>query len=189
MALPDFKELRKDMELLDIKREELFDKSRGVIKLSKTVIYAVQRNDLASASKYAAEIKKAMDVLRKVAKNNPYANGNIKAAAQEYVEALCFLEYSLSKKILTKKDLDVSTEEYLLGLCDLSGELVRKAINASIKGDFSTSLEIKEVVAGLYAELMLFDFRNSELRKKFDGIKYDLRKLEDLALAIRMKNG
>jgi hypothetical protein len=33
---------------------------------------------------------------------------------------------------------------------------------------------------------MLFDFRN-ELRRKFDSIKYDLKKLDDVALGIKLK--
>jgi hypothetical protein len=34
---------------------------------------------------------------------------------------------------------------------------------------------------------MLFDWRNTPARKKFDSIKYGLEKLEDLALKIKMK--
>ena len=39
----------------------------------------------------------------------------------------------------------------------------------------------------LYGELLKFDFRDGELRKKFDGIKYDLKRLEDVALSIKLK--
>ena len=31
------------------------------------------------------------------------------------------------------------------------------------------------------------DFRNGELRRKFDGIKYDLKKMEDLLLSLKLQ--
>lgn len=32
----------------------------------------------------------------------------------------------------------------------------------------------------LFGELVQFDFRNGPLRKKFDGVKYDVRKIDDI---------
>ena len=69
----------------------------------------------------------------------------------------------------------------------MTGELVRKAINDAIKGNMKSALFIKGFVEELYGELLQFDFRNSELRRKFDGIKYDLKRLEDIALSIKLK--
>ena len=99
--------------------------------------------------------------------------------------------YPSSNPILAQKDLaeviNIDPEHYLLGICDLTGELVRKAINNAIKGDTKPAFEIKDFVEELYNELMLFDFRGGELRKKFDSIKYDLGKLDQLAFDITVK--
>jgi predicted translin family RNA/ssDNA-binding protein len=46
---------------------------------------------------------------------------------------------------------------------------------------------IKELVSEIYGEMIKFDFRNGDLRKKFDGIKYDLKKIEDLVFEIKIK--
>jgi len=73
-------------------------------------------------------------------------------------------------------------------LCDLTGELVRRAINKAINEQYSESVEIRDVVAMIYENLMQFDFRNGELRRKFDSIKYDLKKLEDLVLELKLKD-
>ena len=85
------------------------------------------------------------------------------------------------------KELGFDAESYIGGLCDLSGELVRRAINSAISGKNSEALAIKQFISDLYGELMQFDFRNGEIRRKFDGIKYDLRKLEDMALQLKLK--
>ena len=81
----------------------------------------------------------------------------------------------------------MTDENYLLGLCDLVGEVVRRSINLAIKGKFDAAVEAKEFVAELYYQLSKFDFRNSELRRKFDGMKYELKKLEDLVLDLKLK--
>ena len=39
----------------------------------------------------------------------------------------------------------------------------------------------------MYGELLKFDFRDNEVRRKFDAVKYDLRKLEDLVLDLKLK--
>jgi len=91
------------------------------------------------------------------------------------------------KKIPTRKELGIDTESYLLGMCDLTGELVRKAVNSAIKRNFKEVLEIKELVSDIYSLFLEFDLRNGELRKKMDSIKYNLMKLEDLAYKVGMK--
>ena len=101
-----------------------------------------------------------------------------------------------NKKILTAKnnkipaadELEISTEPYLLGLTDLTGELVRKAINLAINKEYNEAIKIKILVEDIYEQLLMFDLRNSELRKKFDSIKYNLKKLDDLVYEIKMKH-
>ncbi len=179
----DFEKLRKALAESYETRERAISKSRELVSLSKKVIYSVQRNDLKAAEDALNSLrkhKKEMDLLK--CEESAY-----RIAMQEFVEALTFYEFIKNGKLTTSSQAGVDAESYLLGVCDLTGELVRKAVNAAINGKYDESLKIKEFVSELYGELMLFDFRNSELRRKFDGIKYDLKKLEDLALQIRLK--
>jgi len=69
-------------------------------------------------------------------------------------------------------------------LCDLAGELVRKAVKDSIKKNFDSVLEIRDFVEELYGEFLKFNLRNGELRKKSDSIRWNLNKLEELALDV-----
>ena len=39
----------------------------------------------------------------------------------------------------------------------------------------------------IYGELLKFDFRDNEIRRKVDAVKYELRKLEDLVLDLKFK--
>ncbi len=188
IAKKDFENMRKELEAFDKQRELVIKKSREVIKLSKKIIYAVHRLDIKLAETSLKEIKSKIRELDKEACKNQELiyNGPYKIAIQEFVEAACYLEFVKNKKIPSAKELKVNTESYIAGICDLTGELVRKAINSAINNDYDQALFIKKFVNDLYNELMLFEFRN-ELRRKFDSIKYDLKKLDELALGIKLK--
>ena len=182
--IESFKFIKRELESNDKKREDLIQKAREIIKLSKIVIYSVHRLEMKEAIRNAKIMK---------AKVNRLPIGNFdteigKVAFQEYVEAECFLQFNINQKIPTQKALGVSTINYLLGLCDLSGELVRNAVNSVVRGDAKKALEIKEDVEELYGEFLKLNIRSSELRKKADSIRWNLRKLEDLSLNITIPN-
>ncbi len=185
----DFKKIGQELISYENKREKIVRKSRDILKLSKQIIYSVHRNELQKAGSLVQQIKTNLKVLKKIAKTNIRLlfSGSYKIAEQEAVEALAYYSIIKNRKLPTKTDLGVDAEHYLLGICDLTGELVRNAVNSVTKGDFKTPLKIKDFVHDLYHEMQMFDFRNSELRRKVDSIKYDLKKLEDLALQLKLK--
>jgi len=186
----DFEEMRKYMEAFDGMREQLIAQSRTILKSSKAAIYAAHRGDMKEADTLLADAKSGIKKIDSLLKKDPHlaaSTGAYSDALEEYTEAACYVHYLKNKTIPTAKQLGVEVEVYLPALSDVVGELVRKAINSSIKGDYKTALEIKEFVTDLYQELMLFDWRNTPVRKKFDAIKYGLEKLEDLALKIKLK--
>lgn len=180
----DFQALKKEFDRASATRERAISLSREALLLSKQAIYSAHREDLAEASRLAARLKAKIAEIRKLGYPEP---GISEVAVQEYVEAVCFLQFCKSRSIPSYASLGVSPEHYLLGVCDLAGELNRKAVNSAIRGRFEDVYAIKEFVSELYSELLKLDFRNSELRRKFDGVKYELKKLEDLVLELSLK--
>jgi len=184
-----FADMRKELEQFDSLRENVIKTARDVLKLSKAAIYEIHRGNLKSAEANLKNAKKIISRIDSLIKKNVLlaSVGAYNEALEEYVEASCYLGFMKKKKLLTAKELGVGTNVYLQGLCDLVGELVRKAINSSIDNDFKTAKKIKDFVADVYSELMMFDFRNVPVRRKFDSIKYGLEKLETLMLDIKLK--
>jgi translin len=186
----DFARMRKEIERFDSLREQLIKESRSVLKNSKAAIYSVHRNNFNSAKQLLRlarqEINKVKMLIKKDA--NLAAVGAFSEALEEYVEAACYISFMIDKKIPTAKQLGVDTLVYLAGLCDLVGELVRKAITSVVKNDYKTAVQIHKFVSALHEELLLFNWRNIPVRRKFDSIKYGLEKLEDLMLRIKMKS-
>lgn len=185
----EFELMRKEVEVFDKRREEIIKISRDVLKLSKGSIYSVHRNDLKTAEKQLSSAKNTINQMKEtIKKDHHLANvGTYTEALEEFTEASCYYSFVKKGSIPSPNELGIDIDIYLPGMCDLVGELVRKAINNSIKGDYKSAIKIKEFIASIYEELMLFDFRNIPVRKKFDAIKYGLEKLEDLILELKIR--
>ena len=185
----DVSEMRNELKEYDDQRELIIKKSRDVLKLSKQLIYAIHRDEMDVAAKLVQEIKKERAALDKIANGDPFlvTEGSYKVALQEYAEAVLYFFVVKEHKLATRKELGVHTDYYILGLCDLTGELVRKAVYLAGKGLVPEVIRIKDLVDEIYGELLSFDLRDNEARRKMDAVKYDLRKLEDLALDLKLK--
>ena len=182
----NFTKLQKHFHNYDSLREELIKKSRDVLKLSKQVIYAIHRSELSNASSLIKKIESEKKTMDSIAKKDPklISEGSYKVAVQEYVEALLYFSFVTTGKL---EDLSTTPVHYILGLADLPGELVRRAVYLAGKGEVKKVVEIRDAVDEIYGELLKFDFRDNEIRRKVDGIKYDLRKLEDLVLQLKLR--
>lgn len=180
----EFAQIKKELEIEEQQRESIIQLSREIINLSKKIIYSLHRNDTKSAAQYVYDIENKKNALDK---KNIQLDTNINNTAyQEYVEALSYFYLEKKNQLPTKKTLKVSSELYLMGLCDLTGELIRKAVNEAINKKIIQVIKIKNLVEEIYGEFLKFDLRNSELRKKSDSIKWNLQKLEDLVFQLKI---
>ena len=84
--------------------------------------------------------------------------------------------------------VEFGVEEYLLGLCDLTGELGRRSVFATIDSNFEEVKKIRDIVDSIYKAFLEFDLRNSELRKKSDSIKWNLKKIEEILYDLKLKD-
>tara|TARA_Y100000310_G_C20691659_1_gene822662 strand:- start:857 stop:1387 length:531 start_codon:yes stop_codon:yes gene_type:complete len=170
----DFAKIRSVLDERENHREKMILLSRAVIKESKLIIYALQRGDEVSIEKISEMVKEI----------DTESLGLARVAVQEYVEAVCFYHFVKDGKLISADELGVDVEHYLLGVCDLTGELVRKAVKDAIEKKYDDVTKATKFVEEIYGEFLKFNLRNGELRKKSDAIKWNLQKLEQLSLDI-----
>ena len=181
------KKLKVEYENEENKYFNLSEKSRKVVRLSKKVIYAIQRNDIKEAKKYLEEMEADFKEMLDGLGDKHLFSGSVKIAVQEYVEAaglMCFVE---KNELIGYNEKYVDIENYLCGICDLSGELVRLCVNCGINGDLKVVERIKSFVEKIYYDFLEFDLRNSELRKKSDQIKWNLEKIQDYVFDLKKR--
>ncbi len=181
----EFSEMRKELEQRDETREKVIAQSREIITLSKQAIYAVHRKDLSTGVKKLADMKKQVLALQKI--DISLDTNMATVAYQEYAEAAAYVHFAEKGVLVSRKALGIDGESYLMGLCDLTGELMRKAVDDIINKNYEHAYKIRELVTLIYGEFLQFNLRNGELRKKSDQIKWNLQKVEDLIYDVEMK--
>lgn len=84
-------------------------------------------------------------------------------------------------------EIEIDLEVYLSGIASLPRELSRLCVNSIRCGNYSLPPRINSFVSDLYSGFRLLNLRNGALRKKFDSIKYDLQKLEEIMYDIAVR--
>ncbi|OXU23375.1 hypothetical protein TSAR_009962 [Trichomalopsis sarcophagae] len=78
-------------------------------------------------------------------------------------------------------------EDFLMGLLQLSSELSRFAVNSVTNGDYHRPMEIAHFVNELNAGFRLLNLKNDSLRKRFDALKYDVKKIEEVVYDLSIR--
>lgn len=182
----DFKKIKEELEKADALREEIIGQSRKALKASKQAIYCIHRKEISKAEQLLKEAVKIIKQIRSKANVNTSPN-LFSDALQEYAEARCYFEFVSQGRISTSNELEMDIENYLMGICDLTGELERRAVHSVISNDFEHVKVIHSLVEAIYQEFLQFDLRNSELRKKSDSIKWNLKRIEDILYDLKLK--
>ncbi|KAI8320728.1 Translin [Martensiomyces pterosporus] len=81
----------------------------------------------------------------------------------------------------------ITLEEYLHGVISLFSELSRLAVNSVIVNDVQRPQEISTFASELYSGFQLLNLKNDSLRRRFDSIKYDIKKIEEVQYDLRVR--
>ncbi|PKX92249.1 translin [Aspergillus novofumigatus IBT 16806] len=82
----------------------------------------------------------------------------------------------------------LTIEEYLLALIGMVEELSRLAVNSVTLGDYNRPVQIGKFIKDLFAGFQLLNLKNDILRKRSDGIKYSVKKVEDVVYDLSLRN-
>ncbi|KZT06353.1 Translin [Laetiporus sulphureus 93-53] len=127
---------------------------------------------------------------------------NVSPGLQEYIEAFSFSYYLQHRTLSSYEDVQKSLSDekgtpyfplplgdYLLGLSDLTGELMRYAISAiARRGGRAKASEVCSFVRSCKADFEGFTPYFRELRKKQSVTAQSLEKIEDVAYAIAVRS-
>lgn len=129
-----------------------------------------------------------------------YRNG-----LEEYIEAVTFYQYLSSRnmknwlelgKALTYTNSEKSKSiqilitpfEYILGISDLTGELMRQCINNLATGDSASCYETCNFVRNMYKGFLgCVSISNKEINRKLCTLKQSLHKMENVCYTIKIR--
>lgn len=184
----DLWEIQKKLEQFDMHRERIINASRDITRDAKHAIICLHRNDTPSAIKVLKSAEQHLAALWKLEQGTLEAVGAYHACVQEYVEARCLFQFVVEKKLFPyRKFKRISEEDYLLGVCDLTGELARRAVLLAIEKQTQNVKELWMFLREIHDFFLSLHLRNGELRKKYDAMKWNLKKVEEVVYDLEMK--
>ncbi|PTB68533.1 Translin [Trichoderma citrinoviride] len=95
--------------------------------------------------------------------------------------------FSVPTNLKSRDAFHLTIEEYLLSLVDLTSDLSRLATNAVTLGDFQLPLAISAFVKDLFAGFQLLNLKNDIIRKRADGVKYEVKRVEDVVYDLSLR--
>ncbi|XP_020212266.1 translin [Cajanus cajan] len=125
-------------------------------------------------------------------------HGDWRSETQSVVSMLAFMHWLETGSLLEHKeaeeklglnssDFGLDVEDYLIGVCFMSNELPRYVVNQVTAGDYDCPRKVLKFLTDLHAAFRMLNLRNDFLRKKFDGMKYDLRKVEEVYYDVKIR--
>lgn len=157
--------------------------AQGVIRTSKHSIFAMHHGDIRKAQSLLANAETEFSRLMILAKRDVRVRfeGSTRAAVEEFVEAQTYWSVIRDGKIIDVPE--AFDEEYIAGLADLTGELVRRAVTLATEGkreEFdSLYASVREIVGALHTFPL-----TGYVRQKADDAKRNLHKIEDIRLQL-----
>ncbi|XP_013405360.1 translin [Lingula anatina] len=90
-------------------------------------------------------------------------------------------------KVIRGEGFHIDLDDFLMGLLQLASELSRLAVNSVTAGDYGRPMRIAKFVGELDSGFRLLNLKNDSLRKRFDALKYDLKKVEEVVYDVTIR--
>lgn len=177
-----FDQLQKSYTAYTAARREIIKISGDALGMAKQVIFALHRDDLKGAAVLLKQVEITLKKLETKFKQDPDLRheGSYRAALEEYVEAKMFSRVINGQAVGPITEVEVDTDSYLGGLCDLMGELARKAVLLATARNFQAVRKLSQTTQEVMAGLLKIDLTGYE-RTKFDQAKQAMRRIEEVA--------
>ena len=203
----DFLNYRDELDKRNDTHEQLVKLSRDVTIHSKRVIFSLLRkgvskeNLLADAKTKISDIKLIFNQINeKLMRQDIYRfHRAITPGIQEFIEAISLLHYVETRSVInyqivinTYFDLEnyqnfVTHLDYMLGVGDLTGELMRMGINSIGSGDYKTVNQLCAVMQEIYSNFSMYSKNFRELEKKANVMKNSLTKIENACCNLKIR--
>ncbi|MCX6770149.1 MAG: hypothetical protein NT051_05765, partial [Candidatus Micrarchaeota archaeon] len=151
----------------EAEQDKILGRTREIVRHCANGIKLIHAGEIAGAKSEIAQARKKIAPFAKT-KQFEYL---LEQPYQEITEAVLLLAATEGKTLPGWEELSLPFEPYLLGLCDLVGELRREMLESLKRGDAKGAQKYFSLMSEIYDELLPVRFSNSLLpnfRKKQD---------------------
>ncbi|KAG5674723.1 hypothetical protein PVAND_004675 [Polypedilum vanderplanki] len=79
-------------------------------------------------------------------------------------------------------------EFYLMGILLMTDDLSRFAVNSASMGDYNRVQNLQNFIGNINSGFRLLNLKNDALRKKFDSLKYSVKRIEEIVYDLAIRN-
>ena len=156
-------------------REDALKASRDIIICCRKGIQQLHRDQIDEAGNFIKQALAKLTQLYDDTKDHPdiFHAGFVENAAQEFVEIQCLYNIMKGENLPDPDTIQTTYSAYLLGLCDVVGELRRGALDFMLEGNTLKANEYLGYMDRIYDAIMSFDYPSAlvPIKKKQDMIR------------------
>ncbi|OIO52012.1 hypothetical protein COY93_02985 [Candidatus Uhrbacteria bacterium CG_4_10_14_0_8_um_filter_58_22] len=182
--------IKRDSGSYEAGRRETIRLSDDIRTVSKRAIFAMHRDDTATADRLLAEALKGIVSVHAKSQDGLQLTeeGSFRAALEEYVEARLYRDVLDGKELgpVNVADVEVPPNIFLGGLCDMVGELQRRQVRLATDGDIDGVKAMRDLAEELVGALLEMDL-TGYLRNKFDQVKNSFRRSEEILYELSVR--
>ena len=203
----DFLNYRDELDQRNDTYEQLVKLSRDVTIHSKRVIFSLLRKGVnkerlvADAKTKISDINAIFNQINQklMFQDTHRYHRAITPGIQEFIEAASLLYYIETKSVITYENV-ISTYfylenyqhfvthlDYMLGVGDLTGELMRMGINSIGSGDYEMVIQLCSIMQEIYSNFSMFSKQFRELERKANVMKNSLTKVENACCNLKIR--
>jgi len=180
--------IEKNIDSKDKVREQALKTSREIIIGCRKAIQLIHQESIKDANKNIKNASVKLQKLYNITEGHPdlYHAGFVENAAQELVEAYCFFNVMKGKDLPDPDEIKTTYSSYLLGLCDLVGELRRTSLDSIRGGKPKKADNYLDMMEDIYNVIIRFDYPSGliPIKKKQDMVRGLIEKTRgELAVA------
>lgn len=154
-------------------RDEVLSRARRMRMLSKQAILLIHNDAKMKAAANLEDVRRLFEETRPHVERYPELKHyeDVEAALEEYTEAAILLGLETKSTYPEPEDIGVGLTSYLLGLCDVPGELRREALDELRTGDFEAAEAYLRRMEEIYLNLVSVEEASlllKGLRRKLD---------------------
>ncbi|KAI7866942.1 Translin, partial [Mucor mucedo] len=206
-----FTECRDILDAHHDRRERIIKVSRDITAQSKKMIFALHRASQMNHKEKFKEVDKKQEeiisLFKKLAQDiqgldyHRYSR-SFSGGFEEFIEAIAFYHFLVHQNVITKDQVDayfidketdekwltVKTEDYILGLADFTGELMRYAIYVVSTGNYDQAMLICKLLRKIDTDFELIaSAYMPQLFKKMGALKGSIKKVEQACYTFQIR--
>lgn len=182
-----------EVQAEDDRRDEVTRSSRKISKNNGKISFAVrtgQTQDGIVASLVTETSDMVSELLGKIGDDPEKRSGFLSNAIQSFTEARMMQHFFENGTLAAPSVLQpCSDEEYLMAALGFAQQLSRYCVGRACESDKASISICREIIVQLNEKMLEMDFRNGPVRRKYDGLKYALKNIEDVTYELSLLEG